>query len=147
MTGQPQLTCPPVGAFEVDLQPLALPGGTIVTAAAPFSVTSIYSTGGAFASFLTGISVSLNFEVKYESIGAGPEGSLGILVFNLNAGFTQPTVVCVPPHPMVFDYNLSLPVLPGTLPAGHIFKLAGMVYAPGFPVFAFDENSILINTI
>lgn len=144
MTGQPPLTCPPLTAIEVELQPLSLPGGLVIAAVLPFQINAIFSLGGSFAGLLTTINIPATFQVTFESIGAGAEGSLGILNFNLNAGSTQPSVVC--PNPMVYDYNLTLNVPGGTMPAGVVFKLVALATITGSPVVAFSEGPLITTT-
>ena len=137
------LSCPPIGAVEIEMSNLNLPGGdAVINSAAPFSMDVTFTLGGILVPFLQTFSIPLSVDFFFESIGPGAELNLGTVNFNVNAGFV-PSVVCV--SPITFDYLLTLIVPIGTLPIGVPGKTAA-VLTPLFPVIAHTEGPVIAST-
>lgn len=116
-----------------------LPSTLIVDSGAPFSVSADFSLAGLIAPGLltvAGLLPGADFQVQYmyESLGPGPEGTLGVV--NISAS------------PGVFSYGgtaTTLNVGAGSLPAG-TYKLVAVVRTliPGFGfITGFNEGPII----
>ena len=137
------LSCPPIGGIEIEMSNLVLPGGdAVINSAVPFNMNVTFTLGGILVPFLQTFSIPLSVGFFFESIGPGAELNLGIVNFNVNAGFV-PSVICV--NPTTFDYILTLIVPIGTLPLGVAGKTAA-VMTPTFPVIAHTDGPVISST-
>ena len=131
MAGQPSHGSNPWITFEVtdlfvkELGPLALPETTVIEAGRTWQVGCKFDFQGAAAPFLVGLGMTVNFQVRYESLGSGPEDTLGPMSLTTQVG--------------QLAYGPGLPgtdpvitVTGGTLPPG-VYKLTGVVTFGGSP--------------
>ena len=129
MAGQPKLS--PFLTFDVNSFSITDPGFldvTVIESTVPFSLNVGFVFGGSFAHFLLGLGLNCNVTVGFESLGAGPEGTLGPLVVTTNV--------------VDLIYTGIIPVAPGTLTAGS-YRLVGNVVIPGSGIAGFIDGNIL----
>lgn len=130
MAGQPQapnavlsFDCKDVHVHET---PTSMDPSTIVSASAPYYLSADFAFGGAVAQGLVNVLASLpgtQWRIRYsaESLGAGPEVSLG----TVNGSFTSGQLAYSNPA-------TRLTVAAGALPAG-VYRLVAVITLPNLP--------------
>jgi hypothetical protein len=135
MPGQPQLgtnvilglDCTAMDVIDpsdpLGPSPLINPAGT------PFRVSVKVKFGGLLAPWLMSTVVPFTVTYNYESLGAGPEGTLGTKSGNTVAG--------------KLEYGAPETAADVSLPTKGIYKLACFVVFAGPPVTAFIEGPVI----
>jgi hypothetical protein len=135
MPGQPQKGSNPILGIDcTDFRvadpndPLG-PSNLIIPAGTQFDVSLKFDLDGLLAGWLVSTVVSYAVHYYYESIGAGPEGQLGVVNRNTSAG------------KLVYD-NADTRATVSINDRG-VYRLTGVVIFGGAPVTAFTEGPMI----
>lgn len=131
MAGQPAPNSNPWFWFEcgkIEIQEPGLPPTTIIEADKDFEVKVEFEFGGMLAPWIMGLGAQCDVHARYESLGQGPEGSLGPVTVTTIAG--------------QLNYRGKISVPAGTVPVG-TYKTTGTVLVKNSPVAGYIDGPIL----
>jgi len=131
MAGQPQPGSNPWLTFDVTNLTFSAPGlppTTILEEDETFEATVEFEFAGMLAPWIMGMGAQCDVHVRYESLGQGPEGSLGPVTVTTTAG--------------QLNYTGTINVPAGTVPQG-TYKTMGTVLVKNSPVAGYTDGPIL----
>lgn len=131
MAGQPAPLSNPFITFDVTALTVTESGlspTTIIEVSKAFELNVSFVFAELLASWLVGLGFGNEVTVRYESLGAGPEGALGPVTVTTVAGS--------------LSYTGTIAVPAGTLPVGP-YRLLGSVIVPGSPIAGYVDGPIL----
>jgi hypothetical protein len=132
MSGQPAPGSNPILTFDVtdlEISEPGLPPSVVIPAGTAFNVNVEFEFDGAIAPALMGLAVPMSVYLRYESLGAGPEGSFGPV--------NVPTVAGTLDYTGTVNVPAGNPLTPGS------YRLVGAVNWAGSPVAGFIDSTIL----
>jgi hypothetical protein len=137
MPGQPGPGSNPVITIDCTsvqvADPMGSPSNLIIQSTDAFQVTANWHLAGWLANWLVGLGVQYSVRYNYESMGPGPEGTLGVVG-------PKPTIAAQLNYGAP-DTTLTVPA--GTLPAG-VYRLTAVVSFGGSPpITAFNEGPMI----